>query len=129
MRSRKLFLFAVAGLVSAAFAYLGTGLHPIWWALWLAPIPVLAISARPGFPARCDHMADRRNQSMELCQARDRTATANHRSLLYSSGRGFRFGRSVCAQFSSARIAVPRLTCFSRLLGGVRISDRDRVAS
>jgi len=46
MRSRKLFLFAVAGLVSAAFAYLGTGLHPIWWALWLAPIPVLAISAR-----------------------------------------------------------------------------------
>jgi apolipoprotein N-acyltransferase len=46
MRSRKLFLFAVAGLVSAAFAYLGTGLHPIWWAFWLAPIPVLAISAR-----------------------------------------------------------------------------------
>jgi apolipoprotein N-acyltransferase len=46
MRSRKLFLIAVAGLVSAAFAYLGTGLHPIWWALWLAPIPVLAISPR-----------------------------------------------------------------------------------
>jgi apolipoprotein N-acyltransferase len=32
--------------MSAAFAYLGTGLHPIWWALWLAPIPVLAISPR-----------------------------------------------------------------------------------
>jgi apolipoprotein N-acyltransferase len=32
--------------MSAAFAYLGTGLHPIWWALWLAPIPVLAISLR-----------------------------------------------------------------------------------
>jgi len=46
MRSRKLFLIAVAGLVSAAFAYLGTGLHPIWWALWLAPIPVLAIAPR-----------------------------------------------------------------------------------
>jgi apolipoprotein N-acyltransferase len=46
MRSRKLFLIAVAGLVSAALAYLGTGLHPIWWALWLAPIPVLAISPR-----------------------------------------------------------------------------------
>jgi apolipoprotein N-acyltransferase len=46
MRSRKLFLITVAGLVSATFAYLGTGLHPIWWALWLAPIPVLAIAPR-----------------------------------------------------------------------------------
>ena len=46
MRSRKLFLITVAGLVSAAFAYLGTGLHPIWWLLWLAPIPVLAIAPR-----------------------------------------------------------------------------------
>jgi apolipoprotein N-acyltransferase len=46
MRSRKLFLITVAGLVCAAFAYLGTGLHPIWWALWLAPIPVLAIAPR-----------------------------------------------------------------------------------
>jgi apolipoprotein N-acyltransferase len=46
MRSRKLFFITVAGLVSAAFAYLGTGLHPIWWTLWLAPIPVLAIASR-----------------------------------------------------------------------------------
>ena len=46
MRSRKPFLITVAGLVSAAFAYLGTGLHPIWWLLWLAPIPVLAIAPR-----------------------------------------------------------------------------------
>ena len=46
MQSRKLFLICTAGLVSAALAYLGTGLHPIWWALWLAPIPVLAISPR-----------------------------------------------------------------------------------
>jgi apolipoprotein N-acyltransferase len=46
MRSRKLFLIAAAGLVAAAFSYLGTGLHPIWWALWLAPIPVLAIAPR-----------------------------------------------------------------------------------
>jgi apolipoprotein N-acyltransferase len=46
MRSRKLFFTTVAGLLSAAFAYLGTGLHPIWWALWLAPIPVLAIAPR-----------------------------------------------------------------------------------
>jgi hypothetical protein len=46
MRSRKLFLIAAAGLVSAVFAYLGTGFHPIWWALWLAPIPVLALAPR-----------------------------------------------------------------------------------
>src|SRR5437879_4437603 len=46
VRSRKLFLITLAGLVSAAFAYLGTGLHPIWWALWLAPIPVIAIASR-----------------------------------------------------------------------------------
>ena len=46
MRSRKPFLIAAAGLVSAVLAYFGTGLHPIWWALWLAPIPVLAISPR-----------------------------------------------------------------------------------
>ena len=44
MRSPKSFLIAAAGLVSAALAYFGTGLHPIWWAIWLAPIPVLAIS-------------------------------------------------------------------------------------
>jgi apolipoprotein N-acyltransferase len=43
---RRLNLTIAAGLVSAAFAYLGTGLHPIWWALWLAPIPVLAIAPR-----------------------------------------------------------------------------------
>ena len=46
MGSRKLLLITVVGLVSAAFAYLGTGLHPIWWALWLAPIPVIAIAPR-----------------------------------------------------------------------------------
>ena len=44
MRSPKSFLIAAAGLVSAALAYFGTGLHPIWWAIWFAPIPVLAIS-------------------------------------------------------------------------------------
>jgi apolipoprotein N-acyltransferase len=46
MRARNLFLVVATGLGSAALAYLGTGLHPIWWALWLAPIPVLAISPR-----------------------------------------------------------------------------------
>jgi apolipoprotein N-acyltransferase len=46
MRSRKLFLLITAGLASAALSYLGTGLHPIWWLLWLAPVPVLAVAPR-----------------------------------------------------------------------------------
>jgi len=36
----------LAGLASAALLYLATGLHPIWWTLWLAPVPVLAVSPR-----------------------------------------------------------------------------------
>ena len=43
--SNNLFVVA-AGLVSAGLLYLGTGLHPIWWVLWVAPVPVLAISPR-----------------------------------------------------------------------------------
>ena len=32
MRANKILLVVAAGIVSAALAYLGTGLHPIWWA-------------------------------------------------------------------------------------------------
>ncbi len=39
-------LLIVAGLTSAALFYFGTGLHPIWWTLWLAPVSVLAIAPR-----------------------------------------------------------------------------------
>jgi apolipoprotein N-acyltransferase len=39
-------LFLIAGVFSAALAYFGTGLHPIWWPLWLAPIPVVAVASR-----------------------------------------------------------------------------------
>ena len=35
-----------AGLASAGLFYSGTGLHPTWWPLWLAPVPVLAIAPR-----------------------------------------------------------------------------------
>jgi apolipoprotein N-acyltransferase len=42
----KFLLFIAAGLASAALFYFGTGLHPIWWLLWLAPIPVLTIAPR-----------------------------------------------------------------------------------
>ena len=44
--ARKVLLAAAAALVSAALLYLGTGLHPIYWLLWVAPIPVLMIAAR-----------------------------------------------------------------------------------
>jgi apolipoprotein N-acyltransferase len=46
MRDLKFPVAIAAGLVSGAFFYFGTGLHPIWWALWLAPIPVLAVAPR-----------------------------------------------------------------------------------
>ena len=37
-------LAAVA--VSATMLYWGTGLHPLWWLIWLAPLPILLIAAR-----------------------------------------------------------------------------------
>ena len=46
MRSHNLWLAIAAGLATALFSYLGTGLDPIWWLLWLAPVPVLAIAPR-----------------------------------------------------------------------------------
>jgi apolipoprotein N-acyltransferase len=46
MRSHKLLLVSLAGVATATFGYLGTGLHPIWWMLWLAPIPMLAAAPR-----------------------------------------------------------------------------------
>ncbi len=48
MRNQKILLVLLAGVVSAALAYLGTGLQPIWWCLWLAPIPVLAVATHLG---------------------------------------------------------------------------------
>ena len=46
MRACNPFLVVAAGLASAALFYFGTGLHPIWWLLWLAPVSVLAIAPR-----------------------------------------------------------------------------------
>jgi hypothetical protein len=42
----NVFVVAGAGLLSAGLFYFGTGLHPIWSTLWLAPVPVLAIAPR-----------------------------------------------------------------------------------
>lgn len=35
-----------AALVSALAFYFGTGLHPIWWLTWLAPLPLLLVAPR-----------------------------------------------------------------------------------
>ncbi len=48
MKDRRILLVIAAGAASAGLAYLGTGLHPIWWCLWLAPVPVLALATRLG---------------------------------------------------------------------------------
>lgn len=39
---------ALAGALSALLFYFGTGLHPLWWMAWLAPVPVLAVAPRLG---------------------------------------------------------------------------------
>ena len=36
----------LAGGTSAALFFFGTGLHPIWWMVWLAPVPVLTVAPR-----------------------------------------------------------------------------------
>jgi apolipoprotein N-acyltransferase len=46
MRSRNTFLAVTAGLVASVLSFFGTGLHPIWPLLWVAPLPVLAIAPR-----------------------------------------------------------------------------------
>jgi apolipoprotein N-acyltransferase len=46
LNRRYLVASAVALLTSAIAFYLATGLHPSWWLLWLAPIPVLLLAAR-----------------------------------------------------------------------------------
>jgi apolipoprotein N-acyltransferase len=37
---------ALAAIASAVALYFGSGLHPIWWLTWLAPLPVLAFAPR-----------------------------------------------------------------------------------
>jgi apolipoprotein N-acyltransferase len=45
MRVPNLLVIA-ACLGAAALFYFGTGLRPIWWLVWLTPVPVLAIAPR-----------------------------------------------------------------------------------
>ena len=36
----------IATLLSAVEFYFATGLHPLWWLLWFAPVPVLLFVLR-----------------------------------------------------------------------------------
>ncbi len=42
-------LALLAILASAALLWFGTGLHPVWWLTWWAPLPVLWLAARASF--------------------------------------------------------------------------------
>jgi apolipoprotein N-acyltransferase len=46
LASHSTLIVVFAVLASAGLLYFGTGLHPNWWSLWLAPVPVLAIATR-----------------------------------------------------------------------------------
>ena len=48
LRARKVLLIVAVAFASATLFYLGTGLRPIPWLLWVAPVPVLAIAGRLG---------------------------------------------------------------------------------
>lgn len=39
---------AGAVVASGALLYFGTGLHPVWWLTWLAPLPILLVAPRIG---------------------------------------------------------------------------------
>ena len=88
-----------------------------------------ATPRRRCFSPRWGHVAGRRNESMELFHPRDRVATAAPHGPASRPGDCLRFGRSVRAQLSAGRINLPGCACSARLLGGLRISDRDRLAS
>ena len=43
---RQIAIATVAVLASGVCLFFGTGLHPVWWLMWIAPIPVLVAAAR-----------------------------------------------------------------------------------
>lgn len=46
-RTAEYLAAAAAAALAAALLFLGTGLHPIWWINWLAPLPVLWLAGHP----------------------------------------------------------------------------------
>jgi hypothetical protein len=116
MPSRKSFLIAAAGLVSAALAYFGTGLHPVWWALWLAPIPVLAIS--PGLRGSTAFLlaafAWLMGEMNQWNYVRHAIELPPQITILYFVVPAVVFGLGIClcaACFVAARYSSPRLLC------------------
>lgn len=45
-KPKRFALCVAAVLLSGAALYFGTGLHPVWWLMWLAPVPVLLAAPR-----------------------------------------------------------------------------------
>ena len=45
-RQRQAGIAVIAVFASGLAFYFGTGLHPVWWLTWVAPIPVLVAAAR-----------------------------------------------------------------------------------
>jgi apolipoprotein N-acyltransferase len=45
-RKARILLPATAFAASSALLFLGTGLHPVWWLTWLAPLPLLLVAPR-----------------------------------------------------------------------------------
>lgn len=45
-RGRSAWLVVAGTLASAALYYFGTGLRPVWWLTWWAPLPVLLVAPR-----------------------------------------------------------------------------------
>jgi apolipoprotein N-acyltransferase len=44
--NRKIILAVAAIAASGTMFFFGTGLHPLWWLMWLAPLPVLLVAPR-----------------------------------------------------------------------------------
>src|SRR5215469_3755255 len=47
---RGMMLAMLAVALSAVAFYLSDGLNPAWWAIWLAPLPILSIAPRTSWP-------------------------------------------------------------------------------
>ena len=122
-----------AALATAAFSYFGTGLHPIWWMLWLAPVPVLAIAPRlrGGAAFLLGSIAWLLGEMNQWNYVRHEMELPWQIVILYFVVPAvvFGFGVLIHAQLSPTRIALSGRARFSRLLGDLRISHRDRVAS
>ena len=126
-------LVAAVGLASAELLYFGTGLHPIWWLLWLAPVPVLAIAPRLRGRAAflLGAIAWFLGEMNQLNYLKRVVALPLRIVILL-----FRYCRRcfwswgfVYAKLPAPRLTLPRGVRFPCLLGHLRVSHSDRIAS